>query len=67
MTHCNTQLHLNELLSKPVVIDFDGGNITSDSGVLFLRQVDERLGLTERLADCVACHATFSIQRTKDE
>ncbi len=53
MTHCNTQLHLDELLSKPVVIAFDGGNITSDGGVLFLRQVDERLGLTERLADCL--------------
>ena len=53
MTHCNTQLHLNELLSIPVLVDFNGGNITSDAGAVFLRQVDERLGLTERLAACL--------------
>jgi len=31
----------------------DGGALTSDAGVLLLRQLDERLGLTERLAACL--------------
>jgi hypothetical protein len=33
-----------------VVIRADGGALTSDAGVLLLRQLDERLGLTRRLA-----------------
>jgi len=31
----------------------DGGALTSDAGVLLLRQLDERLGLTRRLAGCL--------------
>ena len=32
--------------------DFSGGTLSSDGGVLFLRQVDLSLGLTRRLAGC---------------
>lgn len=53
MTHCNTQLTFSNIVSKPLVVDFEGGNITSDAGAIFLRQVDERLRLTERLAACL--------------
>jgi hypothetical protein len=35
------------------VIRADGGALTSDAGVLLLRQLDERLGLTRRLAGCL--------------
>jgi hypothetical protein len=35
------------------VIRADGGALTSDAGALLLRQLDERLGLTRRLAECV--------------
>ncbi len=31
MTQCNTQLTLNDILKTAVVIDFDGGNITTDT------------------------------------
>jgi hypothetical protein len=31
----------------------NGGALTSDAGVLLLRQLDERLGLTRRLARCL--------------
>lgn len=31
---------------------FDGGHLSSDGGVLLLREVDERLRLTERMAAC---------------
>jgi hypothetical protein len=34
------------------VADFSGGTLSSDGGVLLLRQVDARLGLTESLAQC---------------
>jgi hypothetical protein len=38
--------------SRAVVAQFDGGRITSDGGGLLLREVDRRIGLLNRLADC---------------
>ena len=35
--------------SRKVLADFNGGDVTSDGGVLLLRQVDKKLGLTRRL------------------
>ena len=52
-TDCKDQpLLFQELGSRKVVADFSGGTLSSDGGVLFLRQVDLSLGLTRRLADC---------------
>ncbi len=53
MTECSTDLTLFPLPTKPVVVRADGGALTSDAGVLLLRQLDNRLGLTRRLAGCV--------------
>jgi len=53
MTDCSTDLTLFPLSTKPVVIRADGGALTSDAGVLLLRQLDERLGLTRGLAGCL--------------
>ncbi len=39
---------------KPVVVKFDGGLLSSDGGVLALREVERRLRLADRLASCVA-------------
>jgi hypothetical protein len=39
--------------SKPVVVKFDQEHSSSDGGVIALKRVDERLGLTERLAECL--------------
>ncbi len=35
---------------------FDGGDITSDAGVMLLREVDRRLGLTKAAAACFSDH-----------
>jgi len=53
MTECSTELTLFPLAKKPVVVRNDGGALTSDAGVLLLREIDEQLGLCERLAGCV--------------
>jgi Transposase DDE domain group 1 len=53
MTECSLSLTLSPLPKKPVVVTADGGALTSDAGVLLLREVDERLGLTRGLADCL--------------
>src|SRR5258708_39955435 len=39
---------------KKVSVGFDGGQMSSDAGVLLLREVERRLGLAARLAACIA-------------
>ena len=38
---------------RQVQAEFSGGTMTSDGGVILLRQVDHRLGLTTRLAQAL--------------
>jgi len=50
---CNpTQLEFHALGCRGVVGRFDGGRLTSDGGGLLLREVDQRIGLLNRLAAC---------------
>jgi hypothetical protein len=52
-TDCKDQpLLFQDLGSRQVVADFSGGTLSSDGGVLLLREVDRRLGLTRELAEC---------------
>jgi hypothetical protein len=52
-TDCTEQpLLFQDLDSRQVVVDFSGGLLSSDGGVLLLRQVDRNLGLTQSLAEC---------------
>ena len=54
---CSYQpLLFQDLHRRKVVVDFSGGTLSSDGGVLLLRQVDTNLGLTRALADCFADH-----------
>ena len=39
--------------SKTISANFDGGCLSSDAGLLLLREVDRKLGLTNRLAECI--------------
>ena len=48
-TDCKEQpLLFQDLGSRQVVADFSGGTLSSDGGVLLLRQVDAHLGLTAK-------------------
>ena len=51
-----TQLCFEGLGRRAVVGRFDGGRLTTDGGVLLLRQVDRRFRVTERLAGCFRDH-----------
>jgi Transposase DDE domain group 1 len=44
---------LPPVAGKPVHLTFDGGLMTSDAGVLLLAAIEQRLGIAERLADCI--------------
>src|SRR5271169_1394940 len=52
-TDCKEQpLLFQDLGGRQVAADFSGGTLSSDGGVLLLRQVDAHLGLTHSLAQC---------------
>ncbi len=53
MTECTTPMLFSFLEKKPVVADFDGGEISSHGGALLLGDVDRELGLTAQLAACI--------------
>lgn len=43
-------LHLSSLEDKAVLIDFDGGRLSSDGGLILLGDPDDQIGLTRELA-----------------
>ncbi|WP_239014073.1 transposase [Archangium violaceum] len=52
MTHCTPAvLHFHPTL--PVQLTCDAPHTSSDGGALLLRLMDERLGLTQKLAACI--------------
>ena len=52
MKDCTKQLLLFKGISgKKIEADFNGGEISSDAGLLFLREVEERIGLISKMAD----------------
>ena len=52
-TDCQDQpLLFQDLGARQIVVDFSSGTLSSDGGVLLLRQVDLSLGLTGALAEC---------------
>jgi Transposase DDE domain group 1 len=45
---------LSPVADKPVVARFDGGRLSSDGGLLALREIEQRLGIASRVACCIA-------------
>jgi hypothetical protein len=52
--HCGIQekFQFDDLADRRVECDFSGGTLSSDGGLIVLRDMDKRLKLSERLADC---------------
>jgi len=46
-------LGLSPVGAKKIVAQFDGGLLSSDAGVLVLREVEQRLRVAERMAACI--------------
>jgi hypothetical protein len=44
---------LSPVSGKTVIAKFDGGLLSSDGGVLLLREIEQRLRVAERLAGCI--------------
>ena len=54
MIAANQSFFFDDLGQRQVQADFSGGTLSSDGGVLLLRQVDANLGVTQALAQCFA-------------
>ena len=53
MTECNqSQFEFATHFRRQVVADFDGGTISSESGSLLLREVEQRTGVVRQFAAC---------------
>ena len=44
---------LPAVAGKPLHLTFDGGQMTSDAGILLLAAVEQRVGIADRLAACI--------------
>ena len=56
-TDCTAQRYLFQgPWRREIVASFDGGRISSDGGVVLLREVDRKLGMIQRFAECFVDH-----------
>jgi hypothetical protein len=52
MTNCiPISYQFSRIKNRKIEINFKGGDISSDGGVLLLREADKRLGITNDLAN----------------
>jgi len=47
------KIEFGSIKSKKVEVNFNGGLITSDAGVLLLRQAEQKIGLLKKLSSCI--------------
>ncbi len=40
-----------DIFSKTVELDFNGGDLSSDTGLILLRQIEQKIGIIKRIAD----------------
>lgn len=53
MSDSHPDLNFPLLTRKPVLVNFNGGSLSSDAGLLLLAQLDHRLRLTQQVAACL--------------
>jgi hypothetical protein len=46
-------VRLLDVQDTPVVLDFEGGSLTSDAGILLLREVEQQIGIIKALAGAI--------------
>ena len=47
--YTNQMMIFKELFGKKVQVDFKGGQISSDAGILFLRETEKKICLIEKI------------------
>ena len=51
--YTNQLMFFKELFGKKVQVDFNGGDVSSDAGLLLLREAEAKLGLFEKIAHAI--------------
>jgi hypothetical protein len=72
MTQCKTEKEVSQLafdldFGKEVVGAFDGGSISTDGGLVLLRQIDNKLRLSEQINFCIADQRQQAAVKHKQE
>lgn len=78
MTECTKRLRDPQLrfsfgTTKPVIADFNGGQISTDGGLCLIRQIDDKLKVTEQASLCIGekrradliKHSNFNLLRQR--
>jgi len=56
MTNCKREsIYFPSQKGKKVEVNFSGGDVTSDGGVLLLREINRKLGLTKKVSERERC------------
>ena len=45
-------INFSKQKGKEIIANFDGGLITSDAGIIWIAELDKKLGITEKFANC---------------
>ena len=54
MTNCKREsIYFPSQKGKKVEVNFSGGDVTSDGGVLLLREINRKLGLTKKVSELI--------------
>jgi hypothetical protein len=54
------QFNFGNLKGRKITANFSGGRITSDAGIIWLAELDKKLKITEKFADCFQDHRHLS-------
>ncbi|HBL60690.1 MAG TPA: hypothetical protein DDZ80_20290 [Cyanobacteria bacterium UBA8803] len=46
------QFQFKRVKSRQVIVNFQGGTVTSDAGLILVADLDQKLKITSRLASC---------------
>lgn len=56
-TECtSTSYNFGRVSQRKLVTDFNGGDLTSDGGLLLIRQIDQVYRISDRLSECFTDH-----------
>ena len=51
--HTNQLILFKDFFGKKVAVDFNGGEVSSDAGLLFLRETESQIGVINRVANAI--------------
>ncbi|WP_042712735.1 transposase, partial [Crocosphaera watsonii] len=49
-------INFSKQKGKEIIANFDGGLITSDAGIVWIAELDKKLGITEKFGNCFQDH-----------